>query len=660
MLSRIKKWLLGAPRDVRNPHTFHRLSLATVFAWIGLGADGLSSSAYGPEQAFRHLGDHTGLAAVLAVFTALTVVVISYTYARIVEEFPSGGGGYVVAKRLLGDGWALVSGAALVTDYVLTITVSVASGASTLFSFLPPAWVPSKLPFEVTMLGVLIILNLRGIKESIAVLAPVFAVFVATHAFVIFGTIGQHVPDLPAVGHEVERSIAGTVATLGALGTVKLFVRAYALGGGTYTGIEAVSNGVGAMREPRIQTAKHTMALMAASLAFTAGGILIAYLLVHATPEEGKTMNAVLFERFVDRWGWDRWPLGHAFVILCLVSEAALLFVAAQAGFVDGPRVMANMAIDSWLPHRLAALSERLTMQNGVLLMGGASVLALISTGGNVARLVIMYSINVFVTFSLSQLAMSRFWLRRRRERYPGWARRLAMHLVGFALCATILVVTVLAKFAEGGWITLLTTGVLMALCIAVRRHYATVYAALRRLDADLPALREPEAGLVLWPTEDPLAVLFVAKYGGLGRHMLLDLLTMFPGYFKRVMFVSIAVVDSEIFKGSDELTALERGTRAHLTMYERFGQSLGLETSSLLAVGTEVAVEAEKIGSALHRQHPRALFVAGQLILDDDNLWTKLLHSETAFLMQRRLEHAAVPMIVIPVRVNLESTLTG
>jgi hypothetical protein len=199
-----------------------------------------------------------------------------------------------------------------------------------------------------------------------------------------------------------------------------------------------------------------------------------------------------------------------------------------------------------------------------------------------------------------------------------------------------------------------------MALCTAIRRHYTQVRSALRRLDTDLPALPEPTPGPLPSPLGEPLAVLFVATYSGLGRHMLLDLMTMFPGYFRRVMFVSIAVVDSEIFKGSDELTALEQRTFGHLQLYERFGQNLGLETSSLLAVGTEVSVEAEKIGIALRRQHPRAIFVAGQLILADDNLWTKLLDSETAFLMQRRLEHAGVPMIVLPVRVNLEPNQEG
>src|SRR6476620_7963967 len=203
------------------------------------------------------------------------------------------------------------------------------------------------------------------------------------------------------------------------------------------------------------------MVLMATSLAFTAGGILLSYLLVHATPEEGKTRNAVLLDRVAGDLHIGSWPVGGWFVVTALFSEGALLFVAAQAGFVDGPRVMANMATDSWLPHRFAALSERLSMRNGVLLMAGSSLAALVYTRGDVGRLVVMYSINVFVTFSLSNLAMARYWVRHRAD-HPDWWRHLPAHLLGLLLCLTILVVTILEKFTEGGWITLVITATLV------------------------------------------------------------------------------------------------------------------------------------------------------------------------------------------------------
>src|SRR5689334_19837169 len=155
LASRARTWLFGPPRDVKDPHAVHKTSLVALLAWVGLGADGLSSSAYGPDEAFRALGTHTGLAIGLALATALTVFIISYGYSRIIEQFPSGGGGYVVASKLLGPRTGAFSGAALLVDYVLTITISVASGADAIFSFLPPSLQPYKLAFACAGLGAL-------------------------------------------------------------------------------------------------------------------------------------------------------------------------------------------------------------------------------------------------------------------------------------------------------------------------------------------------------------------------------------------------------------------------------------------------------------------------------------------------------------------------
>ncbi|HVW26343.1 MAG TPA: APC family permease [Polyangiaceae bacterium] len=666
--ARVRRAVFGAPKDVKDPHAFHKLSLVALLAWVGLGADGLSSSAYGPDEAFRALGEHTGFAVLLALATALTVFIISYGYSRIIEQFPSGGGGYLVASKLLGPRVGVLSGAALLVDYVLTITISIASGADAIFSFLPPSWQPAKLPVAFVGVGLLTIMNLRGVKESVTTIAPVFAIFVVMHAILLIVVIGGHAGAVPRVAAEVTRSMHHSAGVLGTMGALGLFVRAYSLGGGTYTGIEAVSNGVAMMREPRVATARRTMVLMASSLAITAGGILLAYLLVHARPVEGKTMNAVLFEAVAGGWTLFGVPVGKAFIIVALLSEGGLLFVAAQAGFLDGPRVMANMATDSWLPHRFSALSERLTMRNGVMLMGGAAFAALIYTGGDVSKLVVMYSINVFLTFSLSNIGMSRFWVRKCKED-PTWARHLPAHLVAAALCLTILGITIFEKFTEGGWITLLITALLAAACFAIRRHYDLVVRAIRRLDRELPGPEESvemtrvyghealPASLGAPDDKQPVAIVFVGGYGGLGRHAMLTLLRMFPDHFKGVVFVSIAVVDSDSFKGATEIEALEKRTQQSLSHYEQFAAVLGLKSTSAYAVGTEVAVEAERLATDLVRRFPKGLVVAGQIIFEEDTAYNRLLHNETAFLIQRRLQHAGVPMIVLPVQLDLRAT---
>ena len=342
---------------------------------------------------------------------------------------------------------------------------------------------------------------------------------------------------------------------------------------------------------------------------------------------------------------------------MALVSEASLLFIAAQAGFVDGPRVMSNMAVDSWMPHRFSALSERLSMQNGVLIMAGTSVAALLYTHGDVSRLVVMYSINVFLTFSLSNFGMSRFWVRHREE-HKDWYKHLPVHLVGLGLCLTILIVTCFEKFREGGWLTLVITGALVGLCFFIKRHYRQVVTAIERLDVELPDplpdIPEDKLPKLTIDPRQPVAVLFVGRYGGLGRHALMTMLRMFPGHFKGVVFCSIAIIDSGNFKGVDEVHALEKRTLAELDKYVRFAATLGLPAERVLSTGMEVPVEAEKIGSSQIMRFPKGLFVAGQILFDEDSTWRRVLHNETAFLIQRRFQNAGMPMIVLPVRLRL------
>ncbi|MGA2448300.1 MAG: APC family permease [Polyangiaceae bacterium] len=692
MWKRLNALVFGAPKDIRSEKTFHSISLIAMLAWVGLGADGLSSSAYGPEAAFRELvadgHDYSSLAVGLALGTALTVFIISYAYSRIIEHFPSGGGGYVVATKLLGARFGVVSGSALLVDYVLTITTSIASGGDAIFSMIPRAWfgalasaVPAdtigtwgdpvqrtKILVEIFAAGVLIVLNIRGVKESVQAIAPVFAAFIVTHAILLGVAIFGNVGAVEGVAHETAVNYRHAVTALGTFGAFMLFIRAYSLGGGTYTGIEAVSNGVQIMREPKVRTAQRTMGLMATSLAVTAGGIILAYLLVHAKPVDDKTMNAVLLDRVCGAWHIGGWSFGWWFVTVALASEAGLLLVAAQAGFVDGPRVMANMAIDSWMPHRFAALSERLSMQNGVVLMGATSVLALLYTHGNVEKLVVMYSINVFLTFSLSNLGMARFWIKHRRE-HRNWLTHLPIHLIGLALCLTILIVTIFEKFAAGGWLTLVVTGLLVAVCLAIKQHYNKVVTAIRRLDEELldpltgPPASKPSVTRAYETTappstidrKQPVAVLFVGAYGGLGRHALLTMLRMFPGHFKGIVFCSVAVVDSGTFKGLDEVHALEGRVQHALDQYVRYAAWLGIPADSMYGTGIEVAVVAEKLATEIIDRYPRSLFVAGQLIFDEESLVTRLLHNETAFMIQRRLQHAGVPMIVLPVRLTLK-----
>jgi amino acid transporter len=647
-LHQLRRKLIGAPRDIQDKSIFHKISLIPVLAWIGLGADGLSSSSYGPEEAFKTLGEHTYLAIFLALATALTVFIISYAYSRIIEHFPTGGGGYVVATHTLGEKAGVISGCALLVDYMLTITVSIACCADALFSFLPMEIHQFKLLFEVFLIVSLIILNLRGVKESVTILAPIFILFVVTHAFMLGYGILTHVDDLRPIAHELRGNFQQGLSVLGGMGMFLLFLHAYSLGGGTYTGIEAVSNGLQMMREPRVHSGKKTMVYMATSLALTAGGIFICYLLLKVRPVEGQTLNAVLAGNL-----FGRWQFGHWLALVTILSEGALLFVAAQTGFLDGPRVMGNMAIDSWFPHRFVSFSERLTMHNGILLMGGAALLLLIYTRGHVSTLVVMYSINVFATFSLSELGMSRFFIKNRKKEKQ-WKKHLPVHLTGLTLCLTILIITVLEKFGSGGWMTLLITSLAIGVCYLIRNHYNQVYKTIRELDEML--LDIPTVGPINQEPVDPkkmTAVQLVTGFNGFGVHTLLSIVRNFQNFYKNIVFVSIAVADSGSFKGEEEKKALEESTRASLTKYVDLARRLGLAADYRFDIGTDVVESATLLCESIAEELPRSTFFTGQLVFHRVHLFHKLLHNETAFAIQRRLQWAGITTVILPIRVK-------
>ena len=654
--------LLGRKKDIRDPKIFHHVTLVAFFAWVGLGSDGLSSSSYGPAEALKELGaGHTYMLVFLALAIGLTVFIISYGYSRVIEHFPQGGGGYVVASKYLGSYAGLTSGSALLVDYVLTIAVSLAAGGEAIFSFLPDNWQHFQLAFVLMMLLMLTLMNLRGVKESIVILTPIFVVFLVTHAVLIIGAIGSNLGNAGTIAHQVTHDFSHDIKSIGIGAVSVIFMRSFAMGGGTFTGIEAVSNGLAIMREPRVRTGKRTMVLMAISLSLTAGGILLAYLLLHVgelanTPAyKDQTMNAILADLFAGHWMIGGVAVGKGFVVLTLVSEGALLFVAAQAGFVDGPRVMSNMALDQWLPNRFASLSEQLTMHNGVMLMAGAAAIALAYTKGNVDTLVVMYSINVFVTFSMTNLAMMRHWWQVRKT--EAWKQPMFVHALGFVVCSGILAIVVMQKFTEGGWITIVITGCVIALCIWIRRHYRPVQDKLTKLTEELavdtiPAITGTDAPATELDPSLPTAVVLAGGFGGLGLHTLMQIPRVFPNQFKQIVFVSVGVLDAGSFKGASEVDALREKSEHDLARYVDFARTrMGWAADQDFRLGTEAVAELEGLCREVSLRFPRSVFFAGKLIFRHEKWWQRMLHNETAHAVQRRLEFDGLTMVVLPIR---------
>jgi amino acid transporter len=598
----LKNTFIGKPKVIQDKRLFHKLTLVAFFAWVGLGADGISSSCYGPEEAFRNLQGHTGLAIFVAIGTVLTIFIICSSYNQIVKLFPQGGGGYLVGSKLLSPTVGMISGSALIIDYVLTITISVSSGADALFSFFPAALQVYKLPFAIAGVSFLTLINLRGVKESVLILTPIFLVFIATHFVAILYGILIHSSNFSAVAAQTTREINSTVSQLGFFATFFIILRAYSMGAGTFTGIEAVSNGMPILREPRVPTARKTMLLMAVSLSFMVLGLMICYMLFNVQPNTHKTLNAVLLENLTAGWStiWSK-----SFIFITLISEAALLLVAAQAGFIDGPRIMANMAIDHWLPKRFASLSDRLVTMNGVLLMGGASVILMFLSRGSVALLVVLYSINVFITFTISQVGMVKHWWLTRKDQLH-WRRKLIINGIGLILTSFILVSVIILKFGQGGWMTLLITGFLILLAFNIKRHYFSVAVKLQKLRLNTfneiknllgtrPFEKRKLKSIVFKP-EGKSAIILVSGFGGSGLYTFLRILENFKGVYSNFIFVRIGIINSKIYRGMEELDHFKAQVKDDGVKYVKIANQFGLYGKSIWTIGTDPVDEVYRI----------------------------------------------------------------
>lgn len=654
-IKKLRTSIIGEPRNPLDSNIFHKISLIALFAWVGLGSDAMSSSSYGPQEAFLALGEHGYLAIFVALGIILTIFVISTSYSQIVELFPTGGGGYLVASKLLSPSLGMLSGCALLIDYVLTISISIASGVDAMLSFLPAGWQIIKLEFAFFVIFLLILLNLRGIKESVIFLIPIFALFVIAHVILILFAFYTHLPNVPAVMSNTAADVHSVTYGVGFIGLLSIVLHSYSMGAGTYTGIEAVSNAVPVMREPRVQTAKRTMRLMAISLAFMAAGLMIAYVLYGVVHEPGKTLNATLFENITKPWG----TFGTYFVIATLVSEAGLLFVAAQTGFIDGPRVLANMALDRWVPTKFATLSDRFVTQNGILIMGISALIMVSITEGSVERLVVLYSIAVFITFILSQAGMVRHWWEV-KTKVKDWKRRLIINGVGLLMTIVILVSVILVKFTEGGWVTLFIIGAFAGVVLIIRRHYDYVSGLIKELNAKIITyptsiyiMKNENPGKV--NLEDKTAVLLVNGFNGLGMIALSNIFELFGCIYKNFVFVQIGVIDAGVFKGVDEIKALQTQISEDADKYVKLVSSYGYYAESRVAIGTDVVDEITKLAPDILKRFPSAVFFGGQIVIPNESILSRWLHNYTVFASQKKLYAECIPFVVLPIRVDLE-----
>jgi K+ transporter len=323
---------------------------------------------------------------------------------------------------------------------------------------------------------------------------------------------------------------------------------------------------------------------------------------------------------------------------------------------------MANMAIDHWLPKRFASLSDRLVTMNGVLLMGIGALIMMVISRGSVALLVVLYSINVFITFTISQVGMVKHWWEMRGKNVP-WKRKLSINGIGLILTSFILVSVIIIKFKQGGWATLLITGLLVLLAVNIKRHYFRTAVKLQKLR--LNAFKEIEKLIGQRPCEDrnlkkikfnkegKTAIILVSGFGGTGLYTFLRILENFKGVYSNIVFVRIGIINSKIYRGTVELDHFTKQVKEDGEKYVTVANQFGLYGKSLWTIGTDPVNEIYRIVKRLRPRLSGAAFFGGQLVFSKTFYLSKLLHNHTIFSIQKRFFKFGIPIVIFPIKIE-------
>ena len=436
-------------------------------------SDNISSSAYATEEIMRvlllaGLGTMAALTLpiTLAIIAVLAIVVVSYQ--QTIRAYPSGGGSYIVASDNLGPFPGLTAAAALLADYVLTVAVSIAAGVAALTSIFPQLF-DIRVALGVAFVVVLAIGNLRGIRESATIFAlPTYVYLVAIFGLLAYGLFRFITGTLPEYSAPPEWRLQETVEPLGIL----LVLRAFASGSVALTGVEAVSNGVPAFKPLESRNARFVLILMGSFFGaiFLGMSFLAGQLGIVPDPSEQETVVSQLTRTFVGN--------GTPYHYLVQISTALLLVLAANTAFADFPRLGSILARDRFAPHYFQFRGDRLAFTTGIVVLALLSAVLIVAFSGSVTNLIPLYTVGVFVAFTLSQAGMVRHWWRlRAKER--GWRWRAALNGLGAVATAIVAMVVGAAKFALGAWMVLILIPALIALMWAINRHYRAVEDAL-------------------------------------------------------------------------------------------------------------------------------------------------------------------------------------
>ena len=477
----VRRVLIGA-RLTSEQEGEERLSIKTGLAIMA--SDNISSSAYATEEAMRILA-LAGVGALaltmpiaIAVCVVLAVVVLSES--RVIRAYPNGGGSYVVAKDNHGVIPGLVAASALLIDYVLTVAVSSAAGVAAISSFVP-AVADHRVIWALALIGLLVLGNLRGIREAgVLFAAPTYIYVVSLAVVIVIGLVRVFSGDVPPAAPPRE-----AFDPMGTGLTALLVLKAFASGSVGLTGSEAIANGVPNFKPKETTNAVTTLVIMGTMFGALFLGITFLATTVGVSPDksEVETLNSLLTKSIVGD--------GSVLYYVVQISTAVILALAANTGFTGFPRLASVLADDRFMPRQFAFRGERLAFSFGILALAIVAGLVVSAFGGSVTKLVPLYTIGVFLAFTLSQSGLVRRW---RRLRNPGWRISMFINSFGALVTGVVLVVVAYSKFTDGAWMVLIVLPVLVALLYGINRHYTRVADALTLTDPDepLPVFKPP------------------------------------------------------------------------------------------------------------------------------------------------------------------------
>ena len=479
VLSTFKQLVIGSPIETaRQSH--ERLSKKVALAVFS--SDALSSVAYATEE-ILHVLVLSGAAALslsLPVSMAIAVLlfVVSFSYRQTIKAYPNGGGSYIVAKDNLGVLPSLTAGAALLIDYVLTVAVSLSAGVSAIVSALP-GLEPYRVAMALSFVVVLTLVNLRGVRESGGLFSVPTYAFIAT-IFTLLAIGGYRYVTGTIVPVNGPERLAELHSTGEALGILLLF-KAFAAGCTALTGIEAISDGVPAFKKPEWINARATLTVMAVLLTSMFLGISFLAQQYRALPPEAGNPETVLSQ--IGRGIFGGRGLPYA---LLQGATATILVLAANTAYSDFPRLISFLSRDRYLPRQLGSLGDRLVFSNGIIVLAVASGVLMVLFNATVTALIPLYAVGVFTSFTISQAGMVQRW---RRLREASWQQNMFINGIGAITTLVVLAIIIYEKFAHGAWVVLLLIPVIIALFLAIHRHYRTTAAQLSLQGLEPPPL---------------------------------------------------------------------------------------------------------------------------------------------------------------------------